>query len=1063
MKKTEIKELTSHQDTLDKNIKENWLARLGVQKPYTVFVCIMAILILGVFAFTTLKMELFPKMNLPYAIVVISPDQEKLARDYPMAGYFMAEHPSLDESYFTSSAIDTKVAQLQTQMPNINVTRDMAVIIIAVEDDTDYVTAIQNKTIEITTDTSIADVDKPTKITEAVTAITMQYMTQYAGEYAQYLGAKLGELAGTNTTAQLSTQMQSTLATVSGVKQIQSQSMTGVSIIIMEYQSGVTVDTTELILAIENANLLDDYDGKGITYTKMIMKIDPSMMPVYSFTASYTGKTKVEAEDWYENTLLPKLQSTVGVASISSRLDSQTATDQSWLGEAGNPLSETISFTIQRSTDTSTTDATKNIIATLESLRGDGFEYIEVLNQGEYISGTIGSVAQNLIIGMILAVVILFLFLRSVKMTLAISISIPLAVIATFVAMHFAGVGLNLVSMSALALAVGMLVDNSVVVLENIFRLRQKGESIRDSAMRGASQIMGAMIASTMTTICVFFPMFFLTGLIMEIFMDMVWVIIFALLCSLIVAVMFLPSIISSFKIDQKIKKEITKEPNKFQQFFINIGQWVKMTYNKALHFSIDKKWLAVGVALALFVGSASLLLVNGWILMPSTDEGEFTETISFINADASDGVDKEALANDIYNVVKGKLGDDLKTCMVEYSSGNGIMSIMSGSSGNSMSITITLADNRKIGTEGAAQEIGVALKDLIVDAEGKDYTGLLDKEVSYSSSSMTSGMVADSITVILASNKTDPVEANAELGALKDRVLAKLSPTKIDGVYSARSAWSAGTIVQIDKKVVTTFTIQVTEDAKISDVQTSVDKAVDELLKEDGFGGITTANDGFAEQLTEAFGSFGIAIGVGLILVYLVMVMVFQSFIMPLIVLICIPLAFTGAFIGLFLCGMELSVPALIGFLILMGIIVNNGILAVDYTNQARRDGLTVKEALVASMYTRMRPIFMTALTTIVGLIPMAFNWSIIGESMGGAMMQPLAVVAIGGLLFGTLTTLLVVPAFYSIFVKDKAPTPLTAPVQTGNGGSGEDATTEPEFVRVRGKKINKAKRQRI
>jgi multidrug efflux pump subunit AcrB len=938
----------NQQDLLDSTIKQNWLARVGVTKPYTVFVCVMAILILGVFAFTTLKTELFPNMNLPYAIVYVAADTEQLP---------------------------DKIKELQDTW-----------------------------TAGAPADTSAPDyADKLAKYQQAVQVMTIMGNSQLSvqEQFAQVLSI----ISPVSKTVQLSTDMQSALSTVAGVKETQSRSMSGLSIIILEYQGGVTVDLAPLMLAINNNIDLKNEDKYGIKYGNAnIMNLSPNMLPVYSFTA------KGESEDWYKEHLLPELEThTYGVASVSSKLESLTNTDKAWLnGE------ETVSFTIQKSSDSTTTEVVANIIETLETLRLDNtnnFDYTPVLNQGDYINNTLGSVGENLIIGGVLAIAILFLFLRSVKMTLAIAISIPLAVIATFVAMHFAGIGLNIVSMSALALAVGMLVDNSIVVLENIYRFRQKGESIRESAIKGASQVMGAMVASTLTTICVFFPMFFLTGLIMEVFMDLVWVVIFSLACSLLVAVMFLPGIISSFHIDAKVKKDRTKEPGKFKNFFIKSWDSVKSAYDKSLNFAIARKWGVVGLALVLFFGSAALLFINGWTLMPSTDEGEFTASVALTD----NTVDHKILADDLYTLVQDKLGKDLDHVLVEYSSGNNSMSIISGA-GVGMNITVTLKDKRKHTTDEAAEEIYNALL-VLRERQGKDYTDKLG-DVTYSSTSMTNGMVADSVTIVLSSGDTNTMNANTKLGAIKDTVINKM--TALDGVAKAQCTWSPTTITQINKRVVTTFEMKVSTSAKISEVQTLVDRAMDELLSTSEFDGMTTVDDGFAAQLNETYSSLGIAIGVGLILVYLVMVMMFQSFIMPLIVLICIPLAFTGAFVALAICGMPLSVPALIGFLILMGVIVNNGILAVDYTNQARRDGLNVKDALVAAMHTRMRPIFMTALTTILGLLPMAFNMSFF-TTVGGAMMQPLAVVSIGGLLFGTLTTLLAVPAFYAIFCKDK------------------------------------------
>ena len=227
--------------------------------------------------------------------------------------------------------------------------------------------------------------------------------------------------------------------------------------------------------------------------------------------------------------------------------------------------------------------------------------------------------------------------------------------------------------------------------------------------------------------------------------------------------------------------------------------------------------------------------------------------------------------------------------------------------------------------------------------------------------------------------------------------------------------------IVKNNGRYAATITIKANPSADSSAIQNKMNAYLDELMDRAEFKNVSILDNGLEGELNETYSAMGVALLVGFMLIYLVMVAIFQSFLMPFIILICVPLGFTGAFLALAMCGMPLSLPALIGFLILMGVVINNGILAVDYTNQARRDGLSVKEALVSAMHTRMRPIFMTALTTILAEVPMAFGWSLFNQGGSSAMMQPLAIVSIGGLLFGTITILIVVPAFYAIFVRDK------------------------------------------
>jgi multidrug efflux pump subunit AcrB len=1006
------------EELLDKNIKDSVFAKIGVHKPYTVFVCIMAILILGVFAFTTLKTELFPKMNLPYAVATFSVDQNQLgmpAMDMPdmknndnvaaLQGLLGADAGWLTDFQANQiniiNALAGKDVPVDADSPQwkwINWAKSIKAIMTLLGDKAVLINEFTINQQEI-----LAVILSKDKSTFPAGSIELQWIS---------FAEKMGKMTKENS-AKLATDVTNALSTVSGVKEIESISVSGAAMLIMEYSDGADVELGDLRSAIATVNAKLTDGTYGLKYsdstTSQIVKIDPSLMAVFSFAATIDDAAGLTV-DWYEHTLLGKLRATVGVGQITSKFENEsTRNNVSWLGN-GSGVKESLSFSIRKSNTTVTTDAVKNIITALDELAADypEFTYTPILDQGEYIEQTLGSVAENLIIGGLLAIVILFLFLRSVKMTLAIAISIPLSIVATFVVMYFMGIGLNIVSMSALALAVGMLVDNSVVVLENIYRLRQKGMSVKDSAIKGASQIMGAMMASTLTTVCVFFPMFFLTGMIIQVFMDMVWVVILSLLCSLLVAIMFLPAIISSFKIGEK---RVVKEKKEWK-----LWSAVKKYYDNALNFAINKKWWTVLIATVIFAGSVGLMFINGFILMPATDEGKFTADVTF-KSDVK--INQNLVENTVYTTVKDALGGDLDRVLFEYGSGLSMSSFLSGgpSAGNNLSLSVVLNENHKIATEKAAEKVYNAL------------TALNNVEnVSYSSSSMTDGLVASGISVVLQINEVDPILAHAKLKNAADAVMAEFidanGNTLVDGVTHIESGYSQNAIKQISKKAVADFTLQVSADASISDVQAKVDKIIADLFAENAggvFDGVSTVDDGFAKQLSETYWSLGIAIAVGLLLVYLVMVAVFQSFIMPAIVLICIPLAFTGAFLLLAICGLPLSVPALIGFLILMGVIVNNGILAVDYTNQARADGLNVKEALVASMHTRIRPIFMTAFTTIIALLPAAFNFSLFNTGEGGALMQPLAIASIGGMLYGTMMTLLVVPAFYAIFCRDK------------------------------------------
>lgn len=992
--------MEKNQELLDKNIQDNWLAKVGVHKPYTVFVCIMAIIVLGVFAFSKMSVDLFPSMNLPYAVVVLNPNESYLMEEFNDAAIARAKDMAVTAGDYTD-----------LNDPNI-ITAEQALR--AVLDG---------------------------KMEQAATAgkLLMYYRTLAEGEAQSEILASV--MPSNRQLESLTDDALMALSGVNGIKNTNSTTMFqfGLVMLTLEYNTDATVELTALSLAFDNM-ALDDTVAYGTKFNKTILKIDPSLLAVMNVTVAYEGETDDDKNrEWLENEVLNKISTTVGVGTVTSNIDSSmTNQDQAWQG-SNVGLVDTYSIAIQKSSNAVTTEVCANVIVTLEKLKAENpnFTYDIISSQGDYINESIGSVGENLIVGGVLALLVLFLFLRSIKMTLAIGISIPLALVGTFVAMYFMGINLNIISMAGLALAVGMLVDNSVVVLENIFRLRNKGMSLKDACIKGASQIMMAMLASTLTTICVFFPMFFLEGMMMEIFIDLVWVIILSLMCSLIVAVMFLPSIVATFKINPKQNKVVdtNKKPNFWQKMcagWRNFCDKSGQVFEKTVRFAINKKWLTVALAFFLFIGSACLLLVNGFILMPSTDEGTLSISASLTNDGklvASGNVPsmniEDNLTQPLYDEVMSVLGADIEKCIIAYDSG---ANVLSGGVA-SINMQVKLKDERSLTTDQASEKLYKALKDY-----DKTYFAAFD----VATSSMASGFMASEVSVTLtvdasANGTKTAYEVSCEILDDFSAALAQKFDGQMDELGIRAVIYDQNKDIKIQKfngRYVATVSIKSEPSADTTKIQSVLNKHVDELMKSDEFKdkAISILGNDFEQQMTETYSSMGMALLVGFLLIYLVMVAIFQSFLMPFIILICVPLGFTGAFMLLAMCGMPLSLPALIGCLILMGVIINNGILAVDYANQARRDGLSIKDALVASVRTRLRPIFMTALTTILAMIPMAFGWSLFNQGGSTALMQPLAVVSIGGLLFGTVTTLLVVPAFYAIFCRDKKTKTITA-----------------------------------
>jgi len=961
-------------ELLDTHIKDNALTSAGVRRPHLVFVMIMVVLILGVFAFTTLRVELFPNMNIPIVAVMIA----------------------------------------QTEEPN------------------------------------------PT-------------LAEETWQLTERLEAQLNGIGGVDTVTTITIDMMGR----------------GMIVALVELHSGTSVDGAAFDVQLGLGRINHHMERHGF-FQSDIMRFDITMMPVLVFSSSYRGPIperpgSISDEDWesqqamitwtwYQN-LIRDISSVPGVGSVNHPFErrpddpSPQGLEQFNFNYFNNRESFTMS--INQRADAVTTETVAGVLAALQSVRSDnpGFVYNIMFDQAEFINDSIGTVTANLLIGGLLTIIILFFFLRSVKITLAIAIAIPISIIGTFVLMYFMGMTLNIVTLAGLALAVGMLVDNSVIVVENIYRLREKGMPIREAATKGASQIFGAVLAATFTTMAVFIPMFFVEGLIMEVFIDMVWVIVFSLLASLIVAIMFLPSIIAAFKIEPR--KKVEKRDN----WLTRTGERIDRGYNSALKFFIKHKWYVLPLVIMLFVGSFFLANTNGFELMPAEDTGSFSTTISvnpgfgvgqatvlttarimdenptwFIagvpnpahiaDIDAASSIvfpmmlftvqrdaAYELATEELYYVLNDELGSSVQSIGVSFTAMPLMGALMGGDMSPSLSFDVTLRNNRSISTTRASQMAYNAIREHLTASGG---LGIVDHNnpvvTSYrfannmSASSGVDTMAADSIVITLVATglERDVVQTRLDvaIGMVRETVAG------VSGVHSALDNFNVAIERRVDGNITASVTATVNEGQNISQVQSRVDTAVGRLMNNNSavFEGMRLEEDGFAAQMGETVVQMMLALLIGLALMYLVMVAIFRSFKSPFIMLITIPLAFTGGFLLLWMFGMSLSIVAMIGLLILMGVVVNNGIVLVDYINQAREEGLSVNEAVVAAANVRARPILMTAISTIFAMIPMAIGW---GTSV--AMMQPMAVITIGGLIYATVLSLLVVPAFYAIFNREK------------------------------------------
>ena len=694
----------------------------------------------------------------------------------------------------------------------------------------------------------------------------------------------------------------------------------------------------------------------------------------------------------------------------------------------------------------------------------EGLKFTILMDQGDYIYLIIKSILESLIYGAIFAIIILFIFLRSLKPTFITLLAIPISLTAAIVLMYFSGVTINLISLSGLAVSVGMLVDNSIVVIENIFRLRREGVEPKKAAVAGAKEVGGAITASTLTTVCVFAPIIFVQGITRQLFSDMALTVTYSLMASLVIALTLVPAMAS-----RMLKKAPKKEGKGIVGF--------REGYKRLLNWNLNHKALILLVAVALLVYTVYGSISKGLIFIPDMATPQMAGSLTMNDEDATvketaevanqalelmaqvEGVETVggmlgssseygSLMGDtsnnsvsLYVIVDqevdksgGEIAEECAEvckdlpCEVEVMSSSSVSEYTSALGGSGVSITITSADNDKL--QKAAKIIGEELSK--VDGIGEVDNGLTDAETEYhftvdKNKAMKEGVtvaqvymtISDGIkyenTATTINLEGEDLDVIVEIGdeetvTLKDlKNLEVADGVKVKDVAEVKKVKSLPSIFRVNQRTSLTVSGELKEGYNI----TLVTEACKEALNDVSIpAGTSFEFDGENEMIMDAMTDLLEMMALGILLVYLIMVAQFQSLKSPFIVLFTIPLAFTGGLGALLIFGKEISIMAMIGLIILNGVIVNNGIVLVDYTNQLRARGHNKRAAIILGASTRIRPVLMTSLTTILGLIVLAM-----GKTAGTDMMQPIALVCIGGLVYATLLTLLVVPVIYDIF----------------------------------------------
>jgi hydrophobic/amphiphilic exporter-1 (mainly G- bacteria), HAE1 family len=716
----------------------------------------------------------------------------------------------------------------------------------------------------------------------------------------------------------------------------------------------------------------------------------------------------------------------------------------------------------------------------------EGIEIRETFNTVDIIKNSINQVSSSALTGALFAVLVLFLFLRSFKTTMIIGITIPVSLLLTLMLMYFAGLTLNVMTLAGLALGVGMLVDNSIVILENIYRYREKGSKLTVAAVLGSQEMVTAIVASTLTTICVFAPLVMFKGeleMVGELFSGLAFTVVISLVTSLFVAILLIPVLSSHYfpittRKQKPLRGLIKSVDSVFERFFGGLDAG----YRKAVSWAIRHKAITIITIVLLFVGSLAMIPVLGFVFMPSQQADSVT--VSLEMPIGTPLRETEAVLIQLEELAKKQVQGWER--MVVSIGGSSFMGFMGSSGGHSGSLQIILPDFED--RIDSADDIKTMMREHFNDFPGASFSFSSGGGMGFGNSSPVDIMVktedlvkgkaiADRIAELLRDNipeVTEPVvdlqdglpqielkmdrerlyslglniyTVSQEIKAAVDGITAtkyRASGTEYDVVVIlpeadrdrlpdldnlfvmspagqrvalSSFAWYERSTGPVDIKRenqsrVVHITAGTIPGIPIDRVEEKVRSLVtSEIPSEDD---VLISFSGDYQETMEYIPKLGLIMLVAVFLVFGVMASQFESFLDPFIILLTIPLSVVGIVLIYFVTGETLNVLTAVGLLVLVGVIVNNGIVLVDYTNTLRKRGMSLQEACVEAAGNRLRPILMTTLTTVLGLVPMAF---FPGE--GSELVAPIGKTVLGGLSFGTLMTLFLMPVVYTIFNK--------------------------------------------
>ena len=728
-----------------------------------------------------------------------------------------------------------------------------------------------------------------------------------------------------------------------------------------------------------------------------------------------------------------------------------------------------IGLSIYKEPKFNTVDAVESLTKAFDQLGKalPGYEFVKVLDQGTYIRDSIGEVKNTLLLGIFLAVIVLYVFLRRIGVTLVISLAIPISIIATFNLMYFSDLTLNIMTLGGLALGAGMLVDNAIVVLENITRNREEGMPVKEAIITGTAQVGGAITASTLTTIVVFLPIVYLRDASSEMFRDQAWTVAFALISSLIVAMLVIPMLVSTLLSSEK-KKTVSAKALNFTGF------------GKYLDRILEKRKLVILLSILILAASGFLVPRLGSEFMPRSESAEFTVKLRLPEGTSLERTNNTAVRTE--EIISSLLGEKVRLIYTQSGSdNNSSLSLTAGSKGeNTASLKVILKDEFAFETENAISQVqaylgtipdievsfsreetalqsslGTTEAPFALEISGKDFPEM-ERILRESESILKENKGLSNITTSL--DEGTP-EVEVEIDRFKTSYYGVTVESVINQIKGYLQGASAGTfekdgelkditiklgdisLSQLNDLIITAGNVKVplSEIARVRTItspreitrrnqsrtayiyaMTGKDQPLDKIIREAeaSLGSVALPSDykleftGEELKRRESMSNLTFALILSLVLVFMVLASQFESIIQPFVVMLTIPLAGVGTVLTFFILGKPLNMMAYIGIIMLAGIAVNNAIILIDRINQLRESGTPKREAIVQAGAQRIRPILMTSLTTILALVPLTIG---IGES--ASLRSPMALAVIGGLFSSTILTLIVIPCVYWVF----------------------------------------------